>query len=286
MNENIFLNIIILYSPNYDNKYVSGTVIKTIPLMEQFITFYKSIKINLLNIKYDISIVHWNDFNEDDLNKLNSMDINLIKFDCDKIGPACLARYNVKTRYIGTHRLIAETDMLLLKQPNFNWNVDFQKMYADSCNILPLNEMERIYKIFNIKNKYIKNYNKYQDLFVSYNIKKINKKNLFPHFNNGLTLVKEDFSKKFYKKMMYIDYETHRNLYFDKKYHHIFGQMVIGLVKLELTDNWEPFESGINYLIKSYDIEKFGKDNITLLHYCGTGGGELVKKYFPEYFPK
>ncbi len=174
--------------------------------------------------------------------------------------------------------------MLLLKEPNFNWNVDFQKMYAGRSNTFPISEMNKIYKIFNIQNKYIKNYNINRDLFISYNIKKINKNNLYPHFNNGLTLVKEDFSKRFYNKMMSINFEQIKKTYFHKKYHHHFYQIIMGLLKLELTDNWQPFEPGINYLLKVYDYNKFGKDNISLVHYCGRGGGIIALKAFPEYF--
>uniref|UniRef100_A0A6C0LZ91 Uncharacterized protein n=1 Tax=viral metagenome TaxID=1070528 RepID=A0A6C0LZ91_9ZZZZ len=284
MSNNIFLNIIVLFSPNYEKTNQLGCVIKNISLINQFIAFYRSIKKNIKNIKYDISIVHHKDFNMKDLSKLNSIDVNLIKFDCDKIEDVALSRYNVDTRIKGTHRLIAETDMLFLKEPNFNWNVDFQKMYAGSSKTFPINIMNKIYKIYNIKNKYIKNYNINHDLFVSYNVKKINKKYLFPHFNNGLTLIKEDFAKKFFEKIISLDLFNRFYINFDKKYYYHAFQIIYGLVLLELTDNWEPFEPGINYLLKVYNCNKFGKDNISLLHYCGCGAGKIALKEFPDYF--
>jgi len=284
MFDNIFLNIIVLFSPNYENKIVTGTVKKSISLLNQFITFYKSIKKNLNLIKYDISIVHYKDFNNEDLDKLNSLDVNIIKCNVDNFDQLCVERYIVKTKIKGTHRLLAETDMLLLKEPNFNWNVDFQKMYGGIANIFPISVMNKIYKMFDIKNRYIKNYNINQDLFISYNIKKKNKNNLFPHFNNGLTLITEEFSKKFYEKMISLDWINKQNKYFEPKYHHFLGQVLHSFVLLELTDNWEPFEPGINYLLKTYDVNKFGKENISLLHYCGIGAGKLVLNKFPEYF--
>ena len=279
----IFLNIIIIFSPNYKNNNIVGTVKKSIPLMKQFIAFYKSIKKNLNNVKYDISIVHHNNFNDSDLNIFKTMDVNLIKVDCNSLTQLGIEKYNVKTRYPGTHRLMAETDMLLLKEPTFNWDVDFQKGY-DGGTLYPISVLKNIYKLFHIKNKYIQNYSSNQKLFISYNVDNNDKNNLYPHFNNGLTLVKEDFSKKLYIKLNAIDWINKRNKYFEQYYHHYFGQLVLGFIKLELTDNWEPFKPGINYLLKGYDVNKFGKENISLLHYCGIGGGKLVKIHFPEYF--
>ena len=280
----IFLNIMILFSPNYENKNVLGSINKCIPLMKQFVAFYKSIKKNLNNVKYDISIVHYNDFNASDLNILKTMDVNLIKVNCNSMDELLIEMYNVKTRYPGTHRLMAETDMLLFKEPTFNWDVDFQKMYASSSKVFPISIMKKMYNMFGIKNKYIKNYSQNSKLFVSYNVRNIHKKKLFPHFNNGLTLVKEDFSKNVYTKLNSLDWINKRNIHFKKKYHHHFRQVLMGLINLELTDNWEPFNPGVNYLLKAYDINTFGKDKISLLHYCGKGAGYLVSTQFPEYF--
>lgn len=280
----IFLNIIILFSPNYDNKKECGSTQKNICLMDQFLSFYRSIKNNLISIPYDISIVHFNKFNENDTILLNKLDVNLIFIDTNDIRVCAINRFVIPTRIKGTHRLIAETDMLMLKEPNFNWDVDFQQMYAGSAKIFPIEIMNKIYKMFKIKNKYIKNYNINNNLFVSYNVKKINKKYLFPHFNNGLTLIKEDFAKKFFQKITHLDLFNRFDINFDKKYCHHAFQIIFGLVLSELSDNWEPFEPGINYLLKVYDVNKFGKQNISLLHYCGVGAGELVQKQFPEYF--
>ena len=212
------------------------------------------------------------------------MDINIIKVNVNSFEMCAINMYNIKTKIKGTHRLIAETDMLLLKEPEFNWNLDFQKSYAGKSDTFPILIMNKIYKIFNIRNKYIKNYNINKNLFISYNIKKINKKDLYPHFNNGLTLIKEDFAEKFYEKVISLDLFNTFYKNFEKKYYHFAFQILFGLILLELTDNWEPFKPGINYLLKGYDPNKFGKKNITLLHYCGIGAGKLVKKDFPEYF--
>ena len=50
---------------------------------------------------------------------------------------------------------------------------------------------------------------------------------------------------------------------------------------LKLSDNWKPFNPGFNYIIK---IDSKINKNISLLHYCGTGGYELAFKDYQEYF--
>lgn len=281
--QNIFLNIIILFSPNYDKTYVPGSSMKKTGLMEQFVAFYKSIKLNFKTVKYNISIVHYNNFNEHDLKILNNMDLDLLKIDTDNIISCAMGRYDVITKIKGTHRLIAETDMLLLKEPVFNWDVDFQAGFAGAI-VFDKKTIDIIcekYKFKKIKNdKYKKN-----KLFIEYNIKNTNYKNLFPHFNNGLILVKEKFSHEIYEHMLkYNIFNISVLLNLNKQYSHYIFQFIMGPLLTTLTNNWKPFCSGINYLAKVYNPDKFGKNNISLLHYCGVNGDIVAKKYFPEYF--
>lgn len=281
----IFLNIIVLFSPNYDNKIVLGTTNKSIKLIDQFKYFYNSIKKNLNTIKYDISIVYFDDFNNDDITFLNSLEVNLLKINTNDIRICALNRYIVNTPIKGTHRLLCETDMLLMNEPFFNWNVDFQAMYAG--NIYFNNTIiNKFIKDFNINKLKKFNLNKNRDLFVSYVMKKKDKLELFPHFNNGLILIKEDFARIVYNKLInsnfinYIDSNFKNN----KNICHLGPQVIISILTYELTDNWEPFKPGINYLLKSLDVNIFNKNNITLIHYCGINAGSLVKKIYPEYF--
>jgi hypothetical protein len=292
--DKIFLNIILLFSPNYKNKNIRGTTKRKMPIINQFIVFYKSIKLNLKSIKYDISIVHFEDFNNEDLNKLNKMDVNLIKVNCNSLSHASLERYIVKTKIKGTHRLIAETDMLFVKEPNFNWNVNFQAGYPSFIdNDKPF--YDKLSKKYNVVkfNKELFDHNK---LFIEYNVKKTNYKNLLPYFNYGLILLKEEFSIKVFN---FIRDNNINNIRNDNEIcdtngkKHMIDQIMIGPVMVTLSDNWEPFEPGINFLIKDYDIEKFGLDNIYIIHYAGCNGNvggirnqrftqmlNIYKKYF------
>ena len=62
------------------------------------------------------------------------------------------------------------------------------------------------------------------------------------------------------------------------------GQWMMGPILLTISANWKPFPSSINYLLTVYDDNKFRKNRIQLLHYCGVGSGELVQQHFKEYF--
>lgn len=276
--KNIFLNILVLLNPNYKNIEIIGTVNKNISLIEQFIIFYNSIKKNLNKIKYDISILYYDDFNNKDLEILQKLDINLIKTNIKNFSICSLQRYITKTKIKGTHRLIAECDMVLLKEPIFNFNVDFQAMYAGNI-LYPEKEINYIKKFYNLNiNKDIDIKNK--QLFIEYNIYNKKKNELFPHFNNGLKLVTEEFAIKFYNKVIDLNIINNFPLEIDKIYKHHFNQFIYSLILVNLTNNWEPFHKGINYLIKVYDVLKFKKENIILLHYCGKNGYKIYKELF------
>jgi hypothetical protein len=64
---------------------------------------------------------------------------------------------------------------------------------------------------------------------------------------------------------------------------HIGIQYAQSFALMKLSSNWKPFIPGINYLGKTYDINKFGKENIILFHYCGVNGENNVYKHFKEY---
>lgn len=277
------INIVFFVTPNYKNKKNQINVVyKKIDLLDQFLMAYNSIKKNWKTLNYDISLFYNKDypFNKKDYEKLNKLNINIIPCepDHDKIPYLCrnsALTYNLPKT--GTHRLILDTDILFLKEPIFDTSKDWQAMFAGSAN---LSDIEYINKKYNY-NLNLKNYIR-KDLFLNY-IKNPNiYKQLFPHFNAGAFLIKEELCEKFV-----ISYKKAWELSFDKnisKYgNHIGIQYAQSFALIKLSENWKPFIPGINYLGKSYDIEKFGKENIILFHYCGVGGEDNVYKYFPEY---
>lgn len=289
----VFLNILIFYSPNYNiklkNKLIyNGVTYKNLSLKQQFTSLYNSIKNNFKNINYAISLVHSTNFNNDDLNYLQKFEIDLIKtepppfFEDWRCGQK---RFIVETKIIGTHRLLIELDFLILKEPEFNWDVDFQAGYAGKI-FFNKNIIDKVCDNIKVE-RFKNNLFIYKNLFIDYNVRNIDYNKLLPHFNNGLILIKEDFSKKVYNYFIENNIFNLRNIDFIKNNnmlsHYIF-QLVTGFILCKLTNNWKPFLKGTNYVIKAYDIEKFGKHNISILHYAGINGDIIAQNNYPEYF--
>lgn len=279
------LNIVFFLTPNYTkNKNKINVIYKKIDLVDQFIMAYYSIKKNWNIIKYDISLFYNKDmpFNEGDFNKLNKLEINIIPCEPDHNNIPYLCRNSALTYKLpkaGTHRLIVDTDTLFLKEPIFDLSCDWQAMFAGGVNIAN-NDIKYINKKYNYNinlNSYIKN-----NLFTRYIDNPEIYKKLFPHFNAGVFLIKEDLCNKFVSL-----YKDAWDLSFDKNLssftNHIGIQYAQSFALIKLSANWKPFIPGINYLGKIYDINKFGKENIFIFHYCGVNGENNVFKYFPEY---
>jgi hypothetical protein len=283
----IFINILIFFSPYYNKneKRDVGVVIKNISLMKQFIMFYNSIKLNFKKYDYRISIVHSTQFNNNDLEILKNLDVDLIyttpppNFEEWRCGQK---RYCVETKIKGTHRLIAETDMLMLKEPNFNLDVDFQAMFTNEI-LFSKNICDLFINDYKLK-KFDESYYSKKNIFNEYYINNTNYKSIFPHFNNGLILIKEEFSHKVYNKMIELDIFSIRkknyivNNNFLNQY--IF-ELIMGPLLLSLTDNWMVFDKGINFLIKT-GFNNFKKKDVQFLHYCGINSCDYLYKFFKD----
>lgn len=278
------INIIIPCTPNYDNKKIINVVTKSIDIVSQFIVLYKSIKKNW-DFDYDISLFHNKNipFNQKDLDKLSKIDINIFSIDSDSEKTPYMLRCNALTYDIknkGTHKLLLDCDMIALRNPNFDLSCDWQAMYANS--VVNKNYYEYINTKFgyslNLQNKTTgKLFNMYLD--------NVDNKNFFPHFNGGAFLMKEEICKSFkgYTMPSYqISYDNRVPRYIQ----HIGVQYGASFALVKSSNNWKPFDPGFNFLAKEYSIEKFGKDRITLLHYCGTNGYNVAYKHFNKIINK
>lgn len=289
----VFLNILIFYSPNYNIKFknkiiFNGVTYKNLSLKQQFTSLYYSIKNNIKNINYAISIVHSTDFNDNDYNYLQQFDVDLIKtepppfFEDWRCGQK---RFIVETKIKGTHRLLVELDFLFIKEPIFNWDVDFQAGYAGKI-FFNKTDIDKVCDYIKI-NKFDKSYFTYKNLFIDYNVRNIDYNKLLPHFNNGLILIKETFAITVYNYFLAHNIFNLRNVDFiknNKMLSHYIFQLVTSFILYNLSSNWQPFIKGINYVIKAYDVEKFNTNNIIVLHYAGIGGDIIAQKYFPNLF--
>ena len=276
------INIIICCTPNYQNKNIINTIQKKITIVEQFIILYKSIKKNWISFDYNINIFHNKNikFNKNDYNKLKNLDINIYSIDPDDEHTPYMCRCNAliyPIENIGTHKLLLDCDMIALKEPKFNLNCDWQAMYANS--VINKKYYEYINSKYNynldLDNKVI------GDLFVKFmNGEKYD--NFFPHFNGGAFLIKSNLCQKF-KDYTVPSYQISYDKFIPYDIRHIGVQYGASFALFKMSKNWKPFEMGFNFLGKVYDINKFGKENIVLYHYCGKDGESNVYKYFNEY---
>ena len=281
-------------NPNYDNNKRIGTINRNIDLVSQLIILYKSIKKNWNNFEYDFYCFYnknivWSD---EDKNKiLEFKELNLISVDHPDYNDAPwqtrIPCFIHPLKRNGSHRLVLDCDMIALKNPEFDLNVDWQCMFGG--NLIEnkyIDFMLNKYK-FNLNSVLNQNLEK-KNLFEKYLNNPESWKNLYPYFNVGAVLIKENLCDKLisYWKPTYdlILEKTWPSNLNKKDIRHISIQYTLSFSLLAISTNWKPFSPGFNYLIKCYDPNKFGKQNISLIHYCGTNAEKIVKNNFGEYF--
>ena len=272
------INIIIPCTPNYQKRKIINTVGKKIDMVSQFILLYNSIKKNW-NFDYRVNLFHNRsiDFNLMDKKRLSDLDIDIYGVDPDTSCNPYMVRCNGLTHELknkSTHRLLLDCDTIALSEPSFNLKVDWQAMFANS--VIDKKFYENINKKYgynlNLKNKV------QGRLFQKY-MKGEDFKDFFPHFNAGAILIKEELSAEF-KRYTNPSYEIVKDKSAPHYVRHIGVQYGASFALMKISDNWQPFDRGFNYLIKEYDLNDFGKENIQLLHYCGIGAYQVAYKNF------
>lgn len=279
------LNIIIPCTPNYGKKNVINTVNKKIDIVSQFIILYNSIKQNWnFDLKINLFYNKNYSFNDVDIKRLSVLDIDMFAVDPDNKSTPYMIRCNALThnlRQIDTHRLLLDCDMIALGEPNFDLSCDWQAMFAGG--VLD----KKWYQFINKNYQYNLDLdNKYKGpLFKKY-IETGKYENFFPHFNGGAFLIKEELCQQFknHTSRCY-DIVDNKNLPHDIR--HIGVQYGASFALMKISQNWKPFDSGVNFLFKHFlfeggNFEQFDKSNIKLLHYCGKGGYDIAYKHFKK----
>ena len=191
----------------------------------------------------------------------------------------------------GTHRLVIDCDTLVVKSPNFDLNCDWQasfnstnqninKKYLDYIiNSFDYNiDTTRKYKMYDMHKKYIEGYSH---------------EHIYPHFNIGVLLMKENICKTFvelYKPAFTLYKEENWKIQlpqdidenFTLKYYS--NQLSKSFSLITLSSNWKPLDPGINYLIYEHPRLKLKKEDISIVHYCGPGALRKTRRLFPEFF--
>lgn len=274
------INIIIPCTPNYDRRKIINTVNKSIDMVSQFILLYNSIKTNW-HFDYRINLFHNKNinFNVSDLKRLKNLDIDIYSIEPDYHKTPYMLRCNAMTHKleeIGSHRLLLDCDTVALREPTFDLSCDWQAMYANSV------VEERFYNYINATFSYnidLKNKIKGK-LFSMYCAGKDNDI-FFPHFNAGAILIKEKLCDEF-KRYVIPSYKISHDTKVPDNIKHIGVQYGASFSLIKISNNWKPFEPGFNFLAKEYDVNMFGKDKISLLHYCGKGGYDIAYKHFKK----
>jgi len=278
------INIIIPCTANYEKKNIINTVNKKIDIVSQFIILCNSIKDNW-HFDYRISLFHNKDilFNKSDLTRLSALDIDIYEIKADHNYTPYMLRCNALTHKVkksGSHRLLLDCDMLAINEPIFDLSCDWQAMYANSV-IKP-----QYYNYINKKYGYdLDLTNKISGRLFNMYLNNTNSKDFFPHFNGGAFLIREKLCEAF-KKYTVPSYKIVEEPQLPYMIKHIGVQYGASFALMKISDNWKPFIPGFNYLAKENNIDTFGKDNISLLHYCGVGAYEVANRYFSNEFTK
>ena len=258
--------------------------------LEQFLVLYHSIKKNW-TFPHRISLCHSVDFSENNLDALLELELDLFKVEPDIAiydGSATLtdsysipytkycraACFYVVPKVAGTHRLVLDVDMIALKNPVFDYNVDFQAMYSRKIPPYTNQQIKTICDRFSFR------YRDYtpEPLLAKYIA---GKTNIQPYFNGGAILIKESLSKLFgelWRPSLITPLlkELWGN---SSRLAYLSSELTLSLALLTISQNWKPFELGFNYWKQTWEIPK---ENISLYHYIS--GPTYAQRHFNSYF--
>tara|TARA_B110000261_G_scaffold6626_1_gene6779 strand:- start:8032 stop:8892 length:861 start_codon:yes stop_codon:yes gene_type:complete len=283
------INICVYCNPNYTGNDRLQTIKRDIDLVSQMLILFQSIKKNWTNVDYNFYCFYnkniiWSD---EDIKRVTMFhELNLIGVDKpdhrDLPWQTRIPCFVHPLKKKGTHRLVLDCDMIALKNPIFNLDLDWQCSFDGG--VIGENYINYIlsYCNFNIDTTLRKNYKK-KNLFETFITNPESWKTIYPHFNAGAVLIKENLTETFISHWA-PTYDLISNTSLPKHILHMALQYTFSYSLLATSDNWEPFQPGFNYLLKCYEINNFGRDNVSLIHYCGVGGEDIAKIRFPEYF--
>lgn len=286
------INIIIACTPNYENKQIINTIKKEIDVVTQFVMLYNSIKDNW-KFDYRINLFYNKDipFNEHDHELLESLDIDMYAVEPDWKTLPYAVRFNGSIHPLknpSTHRLLLDCDMIALSEPTFDLSCDWQAMYAKTTFDAKYCEYINQKFGYNIPLSYKTN----KEMFFEYNIMRKPYEELFPHFNGGAFLVREELCEKF-KESTSPSYDLAHDTNVPHHIRHMGVQYGASYALIKMSKNWKPFEPGFNYCLKASGLvdgvetfEKLSKDEISLLHYCGNSAYPLCVKHFRDAVEK
>lgn len=264
--------------------------VKSINFIEQFVMLYYSIKENW-HFNYEIYMFHSYPIREKYLNKLKTLDINIVQI-------------NEEEYFIRPHsfcipincdfRLVLDTDMIAVNDPNFDFKYEAYGMYS-TMDYEKLYMNKKIYQTLGLtvpqNYKYIPpadsdniygNVNIIESFYSQGTVNEVPSERYFPTFNCGAILIANKHSMTLGKKLL-----EYRKIYKAPN-----SQDVIGIVINHITNgNWMHFNKGFNYYIndKHESVTKIMKEytnnggKIYLLHYLRL---QFDNPYYIKYVKK
>ena len=150
------------------------------------------------DLEYEISIMHNIDFNETDSERLSKLDVHIYKVKPDYERLPVHSRvscFQKKLKNEGTHRLVLDIDTIALSNPVFDLDADWQAMYGGSAS---LKQKEIDYIIKKLNYNPVKKAGLQRDkLFIKYIQNPNAYESLYPYFNTGVILMKEELCHKY-----------------------------------------------------------------------------------------
>lgn len=236
-----------------------GLVGKPISYYDQLIVLLKSIHLNWEKtvLDYSIYVYHSRPLDEKKKKELETLGATLM-FIPEEYGNFLNRPCIYKSKTSGTHSLILDTDILVLKTPAFNFDKEIYfhpESHVDASGTEHYNSM--------LKPKI------WEELYSKLKYDTLDK---YKHINNGCILIKNESKHKVYSLLFSKTFqEINQSLL--KINPHFAGQIIYSLIFKSL--NYGYFTNSINAF--SLDLNDF--TNIEILHYLGSKGyTEKVKK--------
>jgi hypothetical protein len=270
-----------------------------ISYFDMFLMLVESIKENWQGkyFEYRIIALHSLPFSDEKKAILEQINVDVVKANYDehplKIRPAA---YTMD--FDCDFRLILDVDMIALKEPNFDFSKDVLSTYGgnkynkgqwkDICaylgcktpNFVCLKLKIGHYRRWRFLEHYL-----YQAGWI--------KGRVFPYFNNGAVLIKNECAAKV--GSVWLDFRRLYTQYIQETQGadiSLEGQDVIGLAINQITDNWSILPRGCNYIVQENFylgrrlIARTELERLSLFHYISVSKGNLFFTIVDSYYSK
>jgi len=272
------LAVVIMATPNDKLKKEGSSIhLKKNDIFHQLYILINSIH-KYFKIEYEIIIfttIPYNPWQKYILEHILRTKIQIVKSDNPSIHFYC--RSKCFTEPIGnfTHRLCLDCDMFFCNTFALDFSKDICMTYMHKV-LRPKQYFQLLINQFKLPQISLKNVNRYRNQLIQYQYER-GKTKLFPYFNGGAVLVKEELSKTFGLKNL----EIYNSNFTHKKINRgMILQDCWGLIVSQW--NWGELPIGFNYYGKWQNILDTNRyrEQVSLIHYLGNTDIEDYREYY------